>query len=216
MTVYFLSGLGADERTFQKLQLPATWVIKYIHWPPLHSSETLETYCDTICGLIDSSSQFALVGLSFGGIVATGLAKRLKPFITIIISSVSSKKELPSYYKIVALLKINKLIPSRLLNKVYPFTYWFFGTKTPDEKALLRQIIADTDTLFLKWAINEIIHWRNTERPQNLFHIHGTKDRLFPLHNVHADVKIKGGGHFMVYSNAEEISLILKDKLGYT
>jgi hypothetical protein len=132
------------------------------------------------------------------------------PKTTILISSISTKYELPVLYKMVSVLRLNKLMPSSLLNKVFPFTHWYFGTKTKEEKILLKQIIHDTSPLFLKWAINEILHWKNVERPDNVLLIHGTRDRIFPIDKLNVDFKIENGGHFMVYSEAKEISNILE------
>ncbi|MFM7429620.1 MAG: hypothetical protein ACKO1F_06940 [Flammeovirgaceae bacterium] len=101
-------------------------------------------------------------------------------------------------------------MPSSLLNKVFPFTHWYFGTKTKEEKILLKQIIHDTSPLFLKWAINEILHWKNVERPDNVLLINGTRDRIFPIDKLNVDFKIENGGHFMVYSEAKKISNILE------
>jgi hypothetical protein len=42
-------------------------------------------------------------------------------------------------------------------------------------------------------------------------HIHGTADRLFPPKKLTPDYWIKGGGHFMVWNRAEEVSEILKE-----
>lgn len=163
--------------------------------------------------LIDTSKEFALVGLSFGGIVATELSKIIQPKAIILLSSITTRPELPIIYKLIGLLKINELVPLSMLNKVFPFTHWYFGTNTKDEKALLRQIIHDTPPPFLKWAINEILHWKNMERPATIFHIHGTKDRIFPISRLKVDFKIKEGGHFMVYTKADEVSTILVERL---
>ncbi|MFM9839801.1 MAG: alpha/beta hydrolase [Cyclobacteriaceae bacterium] len=214
MIIYFISGLGADERAFQKLSLPTNWTIKHLKWIDVAPNETLKSYVLKFSKLIDASEEFSLVGLSFGGIMATELNKILQPKTTILISSISTKYELPVLYRLVSFLRLNKLVPTVLLNKAFPFTHWYFGTKTKEEKILLEKIIHDTPPLFLKWAINEILHWKNTERPTNVFHIHGTKDRIFPISNLKIDFKFKEGGHFMVYSKADEISKILIERLG--
>jgi pimeloyl-ACP methyl ester carboxylesterase len=210
MTVYFISGLGADERAFQKLSIPKEWKIKHLKWIDVVPNETLESYALKFSKLIDTSKEFSLVGLSFGGILAVELNKILLPKITILISSISTKYELPILYKMVSVLRLNKLMPPSLLNKVFPFTHWYFGTKTKEEKILLKQIIHDTSPLFLKWAINEILHWKNVERPDNVLLIHGTRDRIFPIDKLNVDFKIENGSHFMVYSEAKEISNILE------
>jgi hypothetical protein len=216
VTVYFLSGLGADERVFQKLKLPQEWKVKHLSWLNTLENENLTSYCSRLSKLIDTREEFALIGLSLGGIVATELSKIVQPKIIIIISGISTKYELPAGFKILGWLKLNKIVPDYFLNKTYPFTYWFFGTKTSEEKLLLREIIINTSPEFLKWAINEILYWRNTQRPDNLFHIHGTKDKIFPCKKVKADIKIKNGGHFMVYSHAPVVSKLLREKIRMT
>ena len=213
MNVYFISGLGADERVFTKLALPETWTIEHIKWPPLSHDENLYSYCRKIAALINTSKEFAIVGVSFGGIVAIELAKILEPKLTIIISSISTKKESPFTNPLFKTLPFHQLVPSFLLNKVYPFTSWFFGVNSKADKMLLDQTIKDTDPGFMKWAINEIVNWENEVRPEKLFHIHGTEDRIFPFNKVHADYAIEGGGHFMVYINADIISRLLIEQL---
>jgi pimeloyl-ACP methyl ester carboxylesterase len=214
MTVYFISGLGADERAFQRLSLPKEWKIKHLKWLDVAPSDTLESYVLKFSKLIDDSEGFALVGLSFGGIMATELNKIIQPKATILLSSITTKYELPRVYKWLGIVKVNRLVPSFMLNRVFPFTHWYFGTKTKEEKILLEKIIHDTPPLFLKWAINEILHWKNEERPANIFHIHGTKDRIFPIDKLKVDFKIENGGHFMVYSKADDVSKILMERLG--
>ena len=172
MNVYFISGLGADERVFTKLVLPETWTIEHIKWPPVSHDENLYSYCRKIAALINTSKEFAIVGVSFGGIVAIELAKILKPKLTIIISSISTKKESPFTNPLFKTLPFHQLVPSFLLNKVYPFTSWFFGVNSKADKMLLDQTIKDTDPGFMKWAINEIVNWENEVRPEKLFHIH--------------------------------------------
>jgi pimeloyl-ACP methyl ester carboxylesterase len=213
MIIYFISGLGADERAFQKLSLPIEWKIKHLKWIDVVPKEKLQSYVLRFSKLIDTSKEFSLVGLSFGGIMAIELNRILRPKATILISSISTKYELPVLYRLVSFLRLNKLVPTVLLNKVFPFTHWYFGTKSKEEKILLEKIIHDTPPLFLKWAINEILHWKNEERPSNIFHIHGTKDRIFPISNLNVDFKIENGGHFMVYSRADEVSKILTERV---
>ena len=198
---------------FQKLDLPESWNIHHVTWPPLAPQENLTTYVLKISSLIDVTQNFALVGLSFGGIIATELTKILNPKKTIIISSISTRQELPFNYRLLGASSAIHLMPTATMNKVYPFTYWFFGVTTSDDKAMLKQIILDTSPAFLKWALNEILIWKNEVRPKNLIHIHGTSDRLFPYRLVKADYTVAGGGHWMVYNQAKHISKILVEEL---
>jgi hypothetical protein len=40
-----------------------------------------------------------------------------------------------------------------------------------------------------------------------VIHIHGTKDKLFPIHYCQADITIERGSHFMVLTHARQISM---------
>ena len=213
MNLYFISGLGADERMFQKLTLPEEFKINHVKWPELSDDETLQTYCIKISKTIDTSQEFIFIGLSFGGIIATEISKFLQPKLTIIISSIATRNELPFYYKIFGVLRLNKLVPVYLFNKVYPFTYWYFGVTQQKDKLLLKEIIHDTSPKFLNWAINEILNWQNNVRPDNLYHLHGTNDRLFPFKFTKADIGLKNCGHLMVHINANSISDLIKTRL---
>ena len=55
--------------------------------------------------------------------------------------------------------------------------------------------------------------WERKEKIPNLFHIHGTADRLIPIKLVQPNAIIEGGGHLMVYGQAEEVSKLLNEHL---
>jgi len=74
----------------------------------------------------------------------------------------------------------------------------------------LKNIIKDTNPTFLKWAINQIVNWKNLSVPQNCIHIHGTNDRILPSKHLKVDYTIKNGGHFMTVNKAKEIEVIIK------
>jgi hypothetical protein len=90
------------------------------------------------------------------------------------------------------------------------FNNWFFGTTNKTDEHLLAEILHDTNPIFLKWAIDKIVYWKNKTIPKNSYHIHGTADRILPIRNIDCDAKVIGGGHFMTVYKAEEINLLLK------
>ncbi|NCI45264.1 alpha/beta hydrolase [Sediminibacterium soli] len=214
MNLYFISGLGADERVFQRLELPDSIKVHHVAWPKILPNETIVSYRDKIISVIDTSQEFGLVGLSFGGILATEVAKILEPQITILLSSISNISEIPWYYKVLAKSRFNRIVPEFLLNKIYPFTNWYFGISESSDKRLLKSIIHSTSASFIKWAVNEIINWKNIDRPESIYHIHGDSDRLFPISLVNADKIIKNAGHLMVYTHAKLVSQVIRDRLG--
>ncbi|SER45277.1 hypothetical protein [Pedobacter rhizosphaerae] len=46
-------------------------------------------------------------------------------------------------------------------------------------------------------------------KPERLFHIHGTKDKILYTKKYLPDFSIPEGTHFMVYQNAAEISALI-------
>lgn len=216
MRLYFISGLGVDKRVFQKLRFPSQINIQHLDWIEPLPKESLPVYALRLAKGIDTSSPFGLVGISFGGMIATEIAKVLSPAQVILISSASTPNELPKLYRLLGALHLQKLLPASLLKLTNIFTYWLFDARTNEEKALLKEIIKDTDPRFLKWAITSIIDWKNKVRPLELYHIHGTSDKIIPVKNVKADKLIKGGGHLMVFSHALQVADVIFERLAQT
>ncbi|HKG08557.1 MAG TPA: alpha/beta hydrolase [Pedobacter sp.] len=204
--IYFISGLGADRRAFIKLKFPSEFELIHLDWIAPLKAEPLEAYASRMALNIDDTTPFYLVGLSFGGMLATEIAKKMKPVHTFLISSTPAFKQLPWYYRMAGAVSLQKMIPRSLLKTGNAIGLKFLGAKTHDEKELLKKLVADSDPFFIKWALTCILNWRNAERPGNTTHIHGTADKILPLKYNKPDIIIKGGSHFMVYTNAEEIS----------
>lgn len=203
--IYFISGLGADRRAFSKLKFPAQFELVHLDWIPALRNESLVHYADKLSLNIDTSAPFYLMGLSFGGMLATEIAKKLNPVHTFLISSIPVFKDLPWYYRASGGLNLQKLVPLDFLKKGNTIGLRFLGAKTEGEKVLLKQLIIDSDPVFMKWALTAILKWRNTDLPSNITQIHGTADNILPHKYTKPDILIEGGGHFMVYANTTEI-----------
>jgi len=213
MNTYFISGLGADKRIFSKLKLDEKINIIHIDWINPVKNESLATYAERLSKVIDKYQPFALVGVSFGGMIAVEIAKVLKPITTVIISSTMLSIQLPALYRFAGKLRLLNFIPARLLKSSNKLTQnYYFGIRSSSEKILLSKIIKDTDPYFLKWAIGSILSWENKIKPERIFHIHGTNDKILYSRKATPDFVIENGSHFMVYQNAAEISGII-DKL---
>lgn len=208
MIAYCISGLGADERVFTALHL--RYEIVPIHWlKPLHQ-ESLAQYCQRLMAQIDTSKEFVLIGVSFGGMIACELNKSITPKLTIIISSAAQTSELPLLYKVMGKIKLAYWLPEFMLFPPLLVLTYLFGVKTSAHKTLLKNISADTDPVFARWAIDKITHWKNTFIPERLIRIHGNKDKVLPYYTPKTHV-IKGGQHFMIVDRADEISHIINN-----
>ena len=207
--VYFISGLGADKRAFSFLDLSFCEPI-FIEWIKPLKKESLQHYALRLKDQIKEPAAI-IVGVSFGGMLATEMAKSDSTIRAIIISSNKVKKEFPKFFLAGKYIPLYKWMPSSLLKKAAIFRRLFFGPAGEKQKKIFRQILNDTDTTFTKWAVYSILHWENSFVPDNLIHIHGTSDKLLPFRLVKADFSINKGTHLMIMNHPGEISAILKN-----
>lgn len=205
--LYIISGLGADERVFQKLDFEG-YSVHFLHWLIPEKGETLKDYARRMAAQIPVPEP-VIIGMSFGGIMATEISKQIEVGKIIIISSVKTRSELPPYFKIAGRLRFHRLIPIRLFTWPNPITNWLFGTEGKEENKLLAAVIKDTNLVYLKWAIEEILLWKNNSAAPDLVHIHGTNDRLLPYRHITDAISIDGGGHLMILNRAETVTSII-------
>ena len=204
--LYLLSGLGADRRVFDFLNLDGFKLI-HIDWIRPLEDEKIESYARRLLDQIKSTRP-TLIGVSFGGMIAIEIAKLVETNKVILVSSATTKADIPVHYRLAGNLWMNKLIPAPLYRKANFVVYWLFGVKKKNEKVLLKAIMDDADSDFVDWATNKIADWDNERLLPNVITIHGTADRVLPFRK--ADYVVHNGGHLMVVSKAEEVSRILR------
>ena len=208
MKLYCISGLGADERAFQRLDLSQFKVI-YVQWIDNLPNESLVSYAHRLSAIIDDAEPFALMGLSFGGMLAVEISKFKKPAYLILLSTIVHVSEKPFRMKIFGKMGFYKYIPSRYFTRPSKIAHRLFGANKPSEKALLNRILEDSDPIYIKWALGAISKWVN-ESPVEAIRIHGTKDKLFPMDKSFKGHLIAGGGHLMVITHANQVSEIIR------
>lgn len=207
--IYCVSGLGADERVFQKLQFEGYQPI-HICWVEPEPRESIAEYAKRLTTQIKSERPI-LIGLSFGGIIAVEMAKHIDTEKVILISSTKNEREVPFYFKLFRWLPIYRILPARLMLWFGQlFASWFFSLETSAERKLFQAILFDTNARFFKWAIHQVVMWKNELIPQNIYHIHGKSDRIFPFRFVSEDFSVDNGGHFMIMNRAELVSNLIQ------
>ena len=161
---------------------------------------------------IDTSEPFALVGLSLGGIMSVEMAKRLNPVCTIIISSVPVSAHLPGYYRMAGQLGLGKWIPASLLKAATSVKHSLMLRPASNRK-LMMDIIRTGDDHFIRWALNAVLQWENAEIPQPLFHLHGTRDEVFPIGLTKPTHILRKAGHMFLLYQADTVNRILSEIL---
>lgn len=210
-TVLCVPGLGANEKAFQFLEFPGCDV-RTLPWIPLdHPKETLPAYCARLAQGIEDPENTILCGLSFGGIAAIEIAKILPIHKTILISSVKTRRELPNTIKIARALPLHRIVSAEAFGRTSFWYRWTFGKITDEHRALIKEMIEEMDGPFTEWCADRAVMWKNTVIPHDVYHIHGTNDRVFPHFHIRNFIRIKGGTHFMIIDRADDINPHLRD-----
>lgn len=214
-TIYFIPGLGASSKIFERIHLDANlYEMKLLDWLDPIKNESLEDYVQRLLPLIENNKPI-LVGVSFGGIIAQEIAKRIDYEKLVIISSIKSIEEYSPRLKWFKKFKAYKVFPSRSINfllncgKVLPKKS-FFGKKIK----MYNVYLVKRKPYYLDWSMRMALNWKNPSPLPNTIHIQGTNDHIFPLRYIKGDViPVNGGTHAMILVRATEISKILEQKL---
>jgi pimeloyl-ACP methyl ester carboxylesterase len=210
--IYCISGLGADFRLFSKIEVEGA-ELHPVAWQMPEPGDTLPVFAAKLAAQINHPNP-VLLGVSFGGMIATEIAKLQPVQKAVIVSSCKLRKELPAYMRLAGRLGLHKALPYRVATQNRFLNRFIFDTRSREEELYLkRMMLADTGALFIRRSVNMILNWTNTELPEKLLHIHGDSDKLLLPGPVKADYWVKGGGHFMIWNMAAEISKILNREL---
>lgn len=198
--VYMMPGLAASSTIFERIVLPdAIFEIVLIEWEIPLDNETLAEYAKRISKKIIHPNP-VLIGVSFGGILVQEMAKFIDARKVIIISSVKSNLEFPRRMKVAKTTKAYKLIPTNLLANVESLSKFSFGTKIDKRLKLYEKFLRVRDKRYLDWAVEQIVLWDRTIVDENVIHIHGDEDDVFPIKYIPNCIVVKGGTHVMILS----------------
>ena len=196
--VYLMPGMAASPKIFENIQLPENqFKIHYLEWLIPENHETLEAYAIRMNQNIRHEN-VVLVGVSFGGVLVQEMSKHLKLRRLIIISSVSSKHELPKRMKIARKTKAYSIVPTSLVSQIDTFAKYAFGSNVKKRIELYKKYLSVNDKRYLDWAIRNMVCWNQDKPIPEAIHIHGDQDMVFPCHHINNCIKIKGGTHIMI------------------
>ena len=211
-TIYCISGLGADERAFSKLSIIEGYRLKVLPWLQPLKNELITQYAKRMLAAIDEPEP-VLLGLSFGGIMCIEIAKQIPVKKIIIVSSIKTTQELPLWMKAVAWSKLNKIVPLKSTRLSAPLQNYMLGVTNKEDLAVAAHYRKHADITYVKWAVDKVLNWKNTWVHPEIYHIHGGKDKLFPIKNTTPDCRINDAGHFMVMNRSEAVSKFINEVL---
>ena len=204
--IFCFPGLGADARMYHSLtvngydKVALNWVVPY-------PGESLKAYTARLLQPYKPTPNDCMLGVSFGGPVAVEAARSLGGVPTILISTIKYTSEKPPYFHFFRKVPLQKYIPARWIKRagttVPPPQRAGMG---PDEYELFLDMVAATNEHFMRWGIQQILHWTNDRMPGPYLHLHGDRDLLFPCSCIHRPVVIQGGTHFMIVRQISTIN----------
>ena len=196
--VYLMPGLAASTAIFERIVLPEdAFEIHLLEWEIPLDKESLADYAKRIALKIKQPNP-VLIGVSFGGILVQEMAKYLDARKVIIISSVRCNAEFPRRLKIAKTTKAYKLIPMSLILNIESLAKFSFGEKVNQRLKLYERFLSVRDIGYLNWAVEQVVLWDRTVVDENVIHIHGDMDDVFPIKNIKNCTVVKGGTHVMI------------------
>ena len=197
--IYFLSGMGADGRLLQP-QAVAFPTLKCLPWRVPGKGESVAAYALRMLEALPEGPCI-LGGISFGGVIAQEMAAIRPPIGIVLISSLSSPAEiaLPTTKRGGTLFARAGRGFARLASPFAPLL--------PCADGLALQMLADSDSRFLAWAMNALVRWTPPAFPDvPTLRIHGTRDLLIRPHSWEGIVRIPGGGHLLNLTHRESVN----------
>ena len=197
--IYFVPGMAANAKIFENIKLPESdFEVHYLEWVIPLEKETLEAYALRMTKYVVHENAI-LLGVSFGGILVQEMSRFIATKKVVVISSVLHEKEFPYRMRFAKRTKVYKLLPTSLFSDVDKLVKYAFGETIKGRAELYKKYLSVSDEKYLTWAIEQIVNWKQTQKLANVVHIHGNKDKVFPVENIKGDViRVKNGTHIMI------------------
>lgn len=201
--VYLMPGMAANPSIFEYLKLPDTqFTLHPLSWKIPEANDTLEVYAKKMLEEVKEDNP-VLIGVSFGGVIVQEMAKYITAKKTIIISSVKSKNELPKRMRFSRALGLYRIAPVSLVRNIDILANYAIGDRLKHKVALYQKYLSITNPVYLNWALQQMLCWEQTEYNEDLVHIHGTDDPVFPYKYIDKCIPIKGGTHAMIITKCK-------------
>lgn len=215
--IYCMPGMAASPKIFEFISLPDPFVIHYLSWIQPCENEALSSYALRMCERIEFPNPI-LLGVSFGGVLVQEMAKHIVVDKVVLVSSIKSNKELPLPMKMAKKTNAHKLLPTQWINSLDALALFAFGKGIQKRLELYQKYLSERNPEYLSWAIDALVQWDQAFALEDVIHIHGKKDTVFPLRYLAQPFHEIEGGHAAIIThsrwfNSELPRLLLKSKL---
>jgi pimeloyl-ACP methyl ester carboxylesterase len=213
--IFLLSGMGADERLFEK-QLQVIPSLRVPQWIAPVPRESLREYAARFAMKINPGIPCYIGGASFGGFVAMEMIRHLDVKGCFLIGSVRSPKEFPPQLR--ALRKISGVadkVPFEVATLFCKAAIMSAGALSSNHATKLMEQLSDSDASFLRWASRAVLEWDGDGKVGDLpvYQIHGKNDLILPAKYTTPDVIVEGAGHALSMSHPGEVTEFVKSRI---
>ena len=193
-----MPGMSANPLIFEMIKFPKDiYEVHLMKWIEPILNESIESYAIRLSKDIIHHKP-VLIGVSFGGLIVQEISKLLDVDKLIIISSVKSNTELPLYMKSAKFLKLYNYFPLKLFDEIFNISKFLKINKIYKKIDLVDKYLSVRDENYLKWAIREILNWKQKKPLEGVIHLHGDKDITFPISLIKNCITIEGGTHALI------------------
>ncbi len=196
--IYFVPGLAAGKEIFSNISFSEdSYVVHVIEWIIPDKNESIASYAQKMALKVEEPDS-VLIGVSFGGVIVQEMSLFLDLKKLIIISSVKSKYEMPKRLRFIKKTKAYKLMPTSIIHTESDLSKFAIGPKTKKKLSLYQKYLSIRDKNYLDWAIQQMINWNREKQVDNVIHIHGDNDHVFPIKNIKDCIVVPDGTHIMI------------------
>jgi pimeloyl-ACP methyl ester carboxylesterase len=198
------SGMGADRRLMQPIQIPGIEVLTPDHIEPA-PAESLIEYAAKIADLNNISDKDVIGGASFGGMIAAQIARQRPVAGLILLGTCIHPSRLPWIYKWVE--RMGNLVPNGILGlrSWRPFIHWRFAPVTPEAEEFLAAMAKTCPPSRIREFGRMAIGWPGVSGLNcPVLSIHGEHDRIIPLDCAEPGLILQGAGHAFTLTHAQQ------------
>ncbi|MGX1023913.1 alpha/beta hydrolase [Psychroflexus sp. MBR-150] len=196
--VYLMPGMAANPSIFEYIKLDATrFEIHWLSWQVPIKDESIQDYAKRMLTHIKHKNP-VLIGVSFGGVLVQEMAKLIEVKRLIIVSSVKQTSEIPKSMQFARETGIYKYLPFGLLNYISEIEKLPVGNTIRKRLKLYQQYMSVNDKVYLDWAVKEMVCWNQPKPMENIIHVHGNHDKVFPIKNIKDCIVVNEGTHIMI------------------
>ena len=211
-----MPGMSANPLIFKRIKFTdEKYVIHFLKWTKPVLNESIENYSKRFLDFIKHENPI-LIGVSFGGLIVQEISKLIDVEKVIIISSIKSNRELPLYMKSAKFLKLYNYFPLKLFDDVFNISKSLKINKIYKKLDLIDKYLSVRDENYLKWAIREILNWKQEKPLQEVIHIHGDRDLTFPISLIKDCIIVPGATHALILTKYrwlnKNLTLLIEEK----